>query len=127
MIGDANTDIVIISMAAYRAHPKTLRERLSAKYPGLHVVGTYAPPFRRLSEEEDQAIVRAINATKPDVVWVGLGSPKQEVWMREHVGKIDAAALIGVGAAFDFHSGRVKWAPALIRKARSGVGIQTYA
>lgn len=95
----------------------TLRERLSAKYPGLHVVGTYAPPFRKLSEEEDQAIVHAINATKPDIVWVGLGSPKQEVWMREHVGKIDAAALIGVGAAFDFHSGRVKWAPAFMRKA----------
>jgi len=55
-------------------------------------------------------------ATRPDVVWVGLGAPKQEKWMQAHVGRVDAAAMIGVGAAFDFHCGEVRWAPAWIRK-----------
>jgi N-acetylglucosaminyldiphosphoundecaprenol N-acetyl-beta-D-mannosaminyltransferase len=96
--------------------PDRLRDRLSARYPGLHVVGACAPPFRTLSDEEDQAMVRTINAARPDIVWVGLGSPKQEVWMCEHAGKIEAAALVGVGAAFDFHSGQAKWAPASIRR-----------
>ena len=85
-------------------------------YPGLEVAGTYCPPFRSLSEREDQAITKRINSTDPDIVWVGLGAPKQEQWMARHVGKIKAAALIGVGAAFDFHSGNVKWAPNSVRK-----------
>lgn len=93
-----------------------LAEKLSRDYPGLLVVGTYYPPFRQLSEAEDQAIVDEINKTKPDIVWIGLGAPKQEKWMAEHVGRITATAMIGVGAAFDFHSGNVKWAPAWIRK-----------
>ena len=94
-----------------------LAQRLTARFPGLTVVGSRCPPFRRLTREEDDAIVREINGCKPDIVWVGLGSPKQEKWMAKHVGRIDAAALIGVGAAFDFHSGRIPWAPAWIRKA----------
>jgi N-acetylglucosaminyldiphosphoundecaprenol N-acetyl-beta-D-mannosaminyltransferase len=93
-----------------------LAERLSQMYPGLQIAGTYSPPFRPLSREEDEEIVTRINATRPDIVWVGLGSPKQEVWMREHAGRIHAAAMIGVGAAFDFHSGRVRWAPRLFRR-----------
>ena len=60
-------------------------------------------------------MVEQINALRPDVVWVGLGAPKQEKWMAAHVGRIDATAMIGVGAAFDFHSGNVKWAPGWIR------------
>lgn len=93
-----------------------LKERLCQVYPDLQVVGTYCPPFRQLSEQEDQEIVRAINATHPDIVWVGLGAPKQEKWMAEHLGRINATAMIGVGAAFDFHSGRAKWAPAWMRR-----------
>ncbi len=89
--------------------------RLTQSYPGLDVVGTYCPPFRRLSPGEDADILEYINGAKPDIVWVGLGSPKQEKWMMVHQGKINAAALIGVGAAFDFHSGRVKWAPKWVR------------
>lgn len=93
-----------------------LARRLCLAYPGLEIVGTYCPPFTGLSEEEDQRTVERINAAKPDIVWVGLGSPKQELWMRDHVGRVDASSLIGVGAAFDFHSGRVKWAPAFMRR-----------
>lgn len=95
---------------------ETLAERLTAQFPGLEVAGTCCPPFRELHPAEDAQMVRRINEAKPDIVWVGLGSPKQEKWMADHVGRIEAAALIGVGAAFDFHSGRVKWAPAWIRK-----------
>ncbi len=94
----------------------TLARRLKSGYPGLNLAGTYCPPFRAVSPAEDADIVKRINGAEPDIVWVGLGSPKQEKWMAEHVGKINAPALIGVGAAFDFHSGRVKWAPAWIRK-----------
>ena len=93
-----------------------LAERLSHEYPGLNVSGTFGPPFRQVTYEEDQSIVEKINATRPDIVWVGLGAPKQERWMAKHVGRIKAAAMIGVGAAFDFHSGNVKWAPTLIRR-----------
>ena len=88
-----------------------LARRLSKEFPGLNVVGTMSPPFRKLSEDEDRAAIAEINATKPDIVWVGLGAPKQEKWMREHLGRIHATAMIGVGAAFDFHSGNVQWAP----------------
>jgi len=69
-----------------------------------------------LSEQEDREIVDHINAAKPDIVWVGLGAPKQEKWMATYLGRIKATAMIGVGAAFDFHSGNVKWAPDWIRR-----------
>jgi len=96
---------------------EALRGRLVDRFPGLKVVGTYCPPFRKVTESEDAAAVKEVNDCQPDVVWVGLGSPKQEKWMAEHVGRIEAAAMIGVGAAFDFHSDRVKWAPEWVRKA----------
>ena len=92
-----------------------LREKLCKKYPDLQVVGTYTPSFRAISRQEDQAIVEQIDSTKPDIVWVGLGAPKQEKWMAQHLGRIQATAMIGVGAAFDFHSGNAKWAPEWIR------------
>jgi N-acetylglucosaminyldiphosphoundecaprenol N-acetyl-beta-D-mannosaminyltransferase len=99
---------------------ETLAERLKQGNPGLQVAGTCCPPFRDLTPAEDLDAVDQINRAKPDIVWVGLGSPKQEKWMAEHIGRIDAASLIGVGAAFDFHSGRVKWAPSWMRK----IGIE---
>ena len=92
-----------------------LAERLSGMYPGLEVAGTYCPPFRQLTEEEDAEVVERINAACPDVLWVGLGAPKQEKWMAAHAGRVEATVMIGVGAAFDFHSDNVKWAPAWIR------------
>ena len=95
---------------------ESLVSRLRDEFPGLQVVGTQSPPFRTLTEEEDAARVERINAARPDIVWVGLGAPKQEKWMAAHVGRIEAAAVIGVGAAFDFHSGRIKWAPRWVRR-----------
>jgi N-acetylglucosaminyldiphosphoundecaprenol N-acetyl-beta-D-mannosaminyltransferase len=96
-----------------------LVSRLSRRYPGLVVAGYRSPPFRPLSPEEDAADVAAINDARPDYVWIGLGMPKQEKWMASHVGKIEAAALIGVGAAFDFHAGTTPRAPQWMQ--RSGV------
>lgn len=93
-----------------------LARRMTAQYPGMIVAGTCCPPFRELSAAEDQKIIDRLNATEPDVVWIGLGAPKQEKWMRDHAGRVQAAAMIGVGAAFDFHSGNVKWAPWIVRK-----------
>jgi len=95
---------------------KMLAERLSTIYPGLQVAGTYCPPFGPMSDEEDEQIIEAINKTQPDIVWVGIGAPKQEKWMANHLGKIKATVMIGVGAAFDFHSGNAKWAPDWTRK-----------
>ncbi|MBN1346451.1 MAG: WecB/TagA/CpsF family glycosyltransferase [Phycisphaerae bacterium] len=93
-----------------------LAERLCQRFPGLSVAGTYCPPFRPLTRQEDDEIVATINQARPDVLWVGLGAPKQEKWMLEHVGRIDRAVMVGVGAAFDFHSGNVRWAPPLVRR-----------
>jgi N-acetylglucosaminyldiphosphoundecaprenol N-acetyl-beta-D-mannosaminyltransferase len=93
-----------------------LAERLSGRYPGLEVAGYESPPFRELSSDEDRQAVDRINAARPDIVWVGIGAPKQEKWMVGHRRRVHASAIIGVGAAFDFHSGAVRWAPSWIRR-----------
>jgi N-acetylglucosaminyldiphosphoundecaprenol N-acetyl-beta-D-mannosaminyltransferase len=97
--------------------PEKLAGRLSRLYPGIEIAGAYSPPFRPLSADEDRAVVDEINSTLPDVVWVGLGAPKQEKWVASHLGRIDAPVMIGVGAAFDFHSGNCRWAPSWVRRA----------
>jgi len=97
--------------------PEQLAANLQRRFPGLQVAGVHSPPFRPLTSEEDEAIVRMINRTAPDVVWVGLGAPKQERWMAAHVDRLTAPVLIGVGAAFDFHSGRKKQAPRWMQRA----------
>lgn len=94
-----------------------MAEALTATYPGLQVAGIDTPPFRALTVEEDEAMVASISATQPHVVWVGLSTPKQEYWMRDHVGRIPGATLIGVGAAFDFYAGDVNRAPHWMRKS----------
>jgi len=94
----------------------TLSSKLANKYPGLQVAGTYCPPFRDLTVDEERAMLEAINAAKPDIVWVGLGLLKQESWIAKYKDRIDAPWLIGVGAAFDYHAGTARWAPAWIRK-----------
>lgn len=91
--------------------PEKLAEALAQRFPGLKVAGTCSPPFRPLTPEEDQAMVDRINAANPDIVWVGLGCPKQDYWMARHRDRLTAPVLIGVGAAFDFHSGRQRQAP----------------
>lgn len=91
--------------------PERLVGRLEKRFPGLTVAGTYSPPFGQLTDRERAEIVRRINDTKPDIVWVGLSTPKQERWMAEHVNELTASVLVGVGAAFDFHAGLKRQAP----------------
>ncbi len=93
-----------------------LAARLRSTHPGLEVVGTMSPPFGTIPPEQDEAIVAAINRTRPDIVWVGLSTPKQERWMAAHAGRVTAAAMIGVGAAFDFLSGEKAQAPAWMQR-----------
>jgi N-acetylglucosaminyldiphosphoundecaprenol N-acetyl-beta-D-mannosaminyltransferase len=92
-----------------------MADKLRERFPDLQVVGTYTPPFRALTADEDAQVVDMINATKPDIVWVGLGLLKQEAWIAEHLGRVQAPWMVGVGAAFDYHAGTVPWAPAPIR------------
>ena len=94
-----------------------LAGRLQAQFPGLKIVGTYSPPFRVLEREEDEEIVEQINSVRPDIVWVGISTPKQEVWMAQHIGRLHAPVLIGVGAAFDFHAGLKRQAPRWMMRA----------
>lgn len=86
-------------------------EAMSKRFPGFRVAGTHTPPFRALTEDEDQAVVDAINGAAPQIVWVGLSTPKQERWMAEHRAALAAPVLVGVGAAFDFHTGATPQAP----------------
>jgi N-acetylglucosaminyldiphosphoundecaprenol N-acetyl-beta-D-mannosaminyltransferase len=94
-----------------------LAGRLAARFPDLQVAGTYSPPFQKATPAEDEVETRRINDAHPDVLWVGIGSPRQEQWMAEHLGKIDAPVMIGVGAAFDFLSGRKRQAPRWLQRA----------
>lgn len=90
-------------------------QRLSAKlrerFPGLEIVGTYTPPFRPLTRDEEQELAQMVEEAQPDILWVGLGSPKQERFMAEFCGRLNVKLMVGVGAAFDIHSGAVKEAP----------------
>jgi N-acetylglucosaminyldiphosphoundecaprenol N-acetyl-beta-D-mannosaminyltransferase len=91
--------------------PELLAERLGQKFPGLHVAGTHSPPFRPLTRDEVLETAAFINASGATLVWVGLSTPKQERWMAELRPHLEAPVLLGVGAAFDFHAGRIKQAP----------------
>jgi N-acetylglucosaminyldiphosphoundecaprenol N-acetyl-beta-D-mannosaminyltransferase len=93
-----------------------LEANLRQRIPNLQVVGAYSPPFRALTDEEDRALVARINAAAPDIVWVGLSTPKQEKWMAAHVDKLDAV-LVGVGAAFDFHAGTKPQSPRWMQRS----------
>jgi N-acetylglucosaminyldiphosphoundecaprenol N-acetyl-beta-D-mannosaminyltransferase len=88
-----------------------LAQKLKIKFPRLEVVGTFTPPFRALNTDEEKKLREQVAAAKPDIFWVGLSTPKQEKFMAEFLPKLDATLMVGVGAAFDFHSGRVKQAP----------------
>jgi N-acetylglucosaminyldiphosphoundecaprenol N-acetyl-beta-D-mannosaminyltransferase len=93
-----------------------LRDALTARFPDLRIAGSWSPPHRPLTATETDDVVARINADAPDVVWVGLGSPKQELWMHELRGSLEAPVLCGVGAAFDFHAGRVAQAPSWMQR-----------
>jgi N-acetylglucosaminyldiphosphoundecaprenol N-acetyl-beta-D-mannosaminyltransferase len=94
-----------------------LKRRLEEKFPGLKIAGTYTPPFRPLNAEEEANLVRTIGALKPDIIWVGLSTPKQERFMAQYWQKLDATLMFGVGAAFDFHAGRVRQAPRWMQRS----------
>ncbi len=98
----------------YGATPATLAKlssRVSERFPGIRIAGTYAPPFRPLTADERSEVATRINESSPDIVWVGLSTPKQELWMADFRERLNAPVLIGVGAAFDFHAGTVRQAP----------------
>ena len=94
--------------------PRTLNRlgnRLCERFPGLQVAGMYSPPFRCVADYERADAVARINESQPDIVWVGLSTPKQERWMAQNRQYLRAPVMLGVGAAFDFHSGTVRQAP----------------
>ncbi|OFV95860.1 MAG: hypothetical protein A3F68_00945 [Acidobacteria bacterium RIFCSPLOWO2_12_FULL_54_10] len=91
-------------------------EEMRKNIPELTVVGTYSPPFRPMTPEEDAAIVEKINQAKPDVLWVGLGCPKQEIWMFQHRQRLQVPVLVGVGQAFNIYAGDLRQAPPWMRE-----------
>jgi len=94
-----------------------LAVQLQNRFPGIQIVGTYAPPFGSAAAHEDEKVTEMINVARPDIVWIGLGAAKEEYWAARHVGKTIAPVLIGVGAAFDFHSGVKPQAPRWMMRA----------
>lgn len=97
--------------------PERLAARLAERFAGLRVAGTSSPPFRELSAAEEQAMIDRITVAHPDIVWVGLSTPKQERWMARYVGRLPVPVLIGVGAAFDFHAGLKRQAPRWMQRS----------
>lgn len=94
-----------------------LAAELSRRFPGLTVCGTYCPPFRPLTGEETTELQQVISEARPDIIWVGLSTPKQERFMAENLPRLDTTLMIGVGAAFDFHTGRVRQAPRWMQRS----------
>lgn len=104
----------------YGAAPATLDRllrQLRQRFPGAAIVGHHSPPFRPTTPEEDAAEIAMIEAARPDIVWVGLSTPKQERWMAAHRTRLSAPALIGVGAAFDIHAGMLRQAPRALQRS----------
>ena len=97
--------------------PELLSAELKSQFPGLQVVGSCSPPYRDLTHQEEEEIIAAINQADPDIIWVGLGTPKQDLWMARHRSSLKAPVLIGVGAAFDFHTKRLPQAPQWMQRS----------
>lgn len=98
----------------YGGTPEVLNQltvNLQQRFPSINIVGTLSPPFRSLTPDEDEKVIELINSTCPHIIWIGLSTPKQEYWMADHVDKLNARVMIGVGAAFDFHAGVKRQAP----------------
>lgn len=95
--------------------PEHLAHVMHTRY-GVQVAGAYSPPFRPLTPEEDREVIGMIEAARPDVLWIGLSTPKQERWMYEHRDKLTVPAVLGVGAAFDLNTGRLRQAPSWMRE-----------
>ncbi|HBE81135.1 MAG TPA: glycosyltransferase [Firmicutes bacterium] len=95
---------------------KKIYQMLKKNYPGIQIAGMYNPPFHPVTEEEDATIIKMINYSNPEIVWVGLGAPKQEKWMAEHQGKVNGL-MVGVGAGFDYFAGNMNRAPVWMQKS----------
>jgi len=93
-----------------------LSEKVRSRFPGFVTAGTLCPPFREMSAEEEDDMIARINDAKPDILWVGLGVVKQELWISRYDGRLDVPWVVGVGGAFDYHAGTVTWAPKWIRR-----------
>jgi N-acetylglucosaminyldiphosphoundecaprenol N-acetyl-beta-D-mannosaminyltransferase len=96
--------------------PELLRYKISKRFVGVRILGTFSPPFRPMTKREDRELVKLINRLSPDIIWVGLSTPKQERWMATHLGRLNTKVMIGVGAAFDFHAGLLRQAPSWVQK-----------
>jgi N-acetylglucosaminyldiphosphoundecaprenol N-acetyl-beta-D-mannosaminyltransferase len=94
-----------------------LRETMEKRFPGVRIVGTHCPPFRPLTEEEDAQLAAELEEKKPDLLWVGLSTPKQERFMAEYLPRLSTTVMFGVGAAFDFHTGKMREAPRWMMRA----------
>jgi len=94
-----------------------LRERLTRRFPWVQIVGTYTPPFRELTLTEEESLATRIQELKPDMIWVGISTPKQERFMMRFLPRLESTLMFGVGAAFDFHIGRIKDAPQWVKRA----------
>jgi N-acetylglucosaminyldiphosphoundecaprenol N-acetyl-beta-D-mannosaminyltransferase len=94
-----------------------LAAELTRRVPGLQIVGTYTPPFRPLTSTEEADLIALAAETKPDVFWIGMSTPKQERFMAYYIDKLDVKLMVGVGAAFDIHTGRIKDAPPWLKEA----------
>jgi N-acetylglucosaminyldiphosphoundecaprenol N-acetyl-beta-D-mannosaminyltransferase len=99
----------------YPGAPEKLETYLKERYEGINVVGKYSPPFRPLTERENDSICEMINNARPDFLWIGLGSPKQDLWIHQNKHKLQGCIIVPSGATFDFFSGRIKQAPQFIR------------
>ena len=96
---------------------EALQRQLTARFPNLQVVGCYTPPFRPLNAGEEMQLQEIIRAVRPDIMWIGLSTPAQEKFMAEFLLRLDVTLMIGVGAAFDFHSGHVRQAPRWVQRS----------
>jgi N-acetylglucosaminyldiphosphoundecaprenol N-acetyl-beta-D-mannosaminyltransferase len=94
-----------------------LKARLEARFPGVKISGTYCPPFRALDPGEEKELAALVRAAQPDIIWVGLSTPKQERFMAEQLPKLETTVMFGVGAAFDFHAGRMPQAPRWMQRS----------
>jgi N-acetylglucosaminyldiphosphoundecaprenol N-acetyl-beta-D-mannosaminyltransferase len=96
---------------------RELKIKMEERFPGIEIVGTYEPPFRALNADEENELKRLVAESKPNILWVGLSTPKQEKFMAEYLPKLDVTLMVGVGAAFDFHSGRIVQAPRWMQRS----------
>jgi N-acetylglucosaminyldiphosphoundecaprenol N-acetyl-beta-D-mannosaminyltransferase len=94
-----------------------LRANLQRRFPWVRIVGTHTPPFRDLTADEEDSLAARVHELKPDIIWVGIGTPKQERFMMQYLPLLDSTLMFGVGAAFDFHTGRIKDSPLWVKRA----------